>query len=254
MVGRLRARAPAGPGSPRSPRPCRRAAPPAGRRPRSRRSRRGAPRRPAPCRRRRPADGTRRSASRPPSPARGPPPRARRWCGPSPGRCTSGALAGQRRDRVVGHGQDDRARPPRGAACGSAKARAPSTSAAEPLAPARVAAGDRVDRPAGPGQGDAEGGPDRARPDDPDDRRLARARSAGGVGVVARVDSSPWRWMPGGTGSRSIPAASMAASVSARSRSGSSPGRSPQALIGPRHRAASGASAARARYACTHRV
>ena len=101
VVGRLRARARGGPAARRSPRPSRPASPPAGRRPRWRPSRRGARRPPAPCRRTRPADGTRRSGCRPPSPGRGPPRRARRWCGPSPGRCTSGASrpAARRRRR-----------------------------------------------------------------------------------------------------------------------------------------------------------
>ena len=104
---------------------------------------------------------------------------------------------------------------------------------AEPLAPAGVAAGDRVDRPAGPRQRDAERGPDRAGPDDPDDRRLARLRVVVRVGVVARVGLVAVAVEArAATGSRSMPAASMAASVSARSRSGSSPGRSPQAFIG----------------------
>ena len=82
-------------------------------------------------------------------------------------------------------------------------------------------------------QRDAERRPDRARADDPDDRRLARRASgrAGGRGRPA-WSSSPWRCEPGGAGSRSMPAASMAAaSVVLRSRSGSSPGSRP-GLIG----------------------
>ena len=58
---------------------------------------------------------------------------------------------------------------------------------AEPLAAARVAAGDRLDRPAGAAQRDAERRADRARPDDADDRRLARPRVDVRVDVVARV-------------------------------------------------------------------
>ena len=141
--------------------------------------------------------------------------------------------AGQRRDRVVGDGQDDqldlvedRLRVGEDAADVDQRA--------EPFAPARVAAGDRVDRPAGARQGDAERGADRAGADDPDDRRLARAPSggAGGRGRSGCV-SSPWRCEPGGgrievdAGRRRWPPR-----ISARSRSGSSPGRSPQAFIG----------------------
>ena len=50
--------------------------------------------------------------------------------------------------------------------------------------------------------------------------------------------SSPWRWKPGGAGSRSMPAASIAASVSACALAvaGSSPGGSRHALIGRRPR------------------
>ena len=100
---------------------------------------------------------------------------------------------------------------------GSAKARVDVDQRAEPLAPRRVAAGDRVDRPAGPRQGDAERRPDRAGADDADDRRLAGpGMDWCGMGVVARVG----RRRRGGAsraaaGSRSMPAASMAASVSA---------------------------------------
>ena len=65
--------------------------------------------------------------------------------------------------------------------------------------------------------------------------------------------SSPWRWEPGGTGSRSIPAASISACVSARSRSGSSPGRSPQALIERGPGSSSGLVGA-ALVECTERV
>ena len=117
--------------------------------------------------------------------------------------------------------------------------------AREPLAATDVAAGDGMDRPAGTAQGDAEGGPDRARPDDARVRRLARQRVVMGMRVVGRRVSSPCGWWPGGTGSRSIPAASMAASVSARARRAASPGRSSHAFTGQ--------GPGRARYACIHR-
>ena len=90
-----------------------------------------------------------------------------------------------RRDRVVGDGQDDQLdlvedRLRVGEGAGDVDQRA------EPLAPGRVAAGDRVDRPAAAGQRDPERRPDRARPDDADDRRLARAEWTCG-----------WAWSPG---------------------------------------------------------
>ena len=92
-------------------------------------------------------------------------------------------------DRVVGDGQDDQLdlvedRLRVGEDAGDVDQRA------EPLAPAGVAAGDRVDRPAAAGQGDPERGPDRAGADDADDRRLARARVDVRVGVVAGWASS----------------------------------------------------------------
>ena len=85
----------------------------AGRRPRPRSSRRGARRSRAPCRRTRRADGTRRAASRPPAPARGPPRRARRRCGPAPGRRTGEAHRPAARSRRRGR-RGSRARPRRG--------------------------------------------------------------------------------------------------------------------------------------------
>ena len=94
---------------------------------------------------------------------------------------------GERRDGVVGDGDDDQLDLlDEGLRLGE---RADAVDLrAEPLAAGRVAAGDRLDRPAGPAQGDPEGGPDRARPDDPDDRRLARLGVLMRVLVVARVD------------------------------------------------------------------
>ena len=222
MVGRLRARREPDRRARRAPRPCRPAAPPAGRRPRSRPSRRGAPRPPARCRRRRPADGTRRSACRPPSPARAPRHRAAplvwiiAWplyirSAPASGAITSSGTA-----RMISSTSST-------SGSGSTNARVDLDQRAEALAPGRVAAGDRVDRPAGTRQGHAEGRPDRAGADDPDDRRLA------GLGLLrAGARARPAR--PGGDRS---PPPRWRPRVSARSRSGSSPGRRPQAFIGP---------------------
>ena len=94
--------------------------------------------------------------------------------------------AGQRRHDVVGDGQDDQLdlvedRLRVGEDAGDIDQRA------EPLAPARVAAGDRVDRPAGARQRDAQCRPDRAGADDADDRRLAGPGMDVGMGVVGRV-------------------------------------------------------------------
>jgi hypothetical protein len=47
-----------------------------------------------------------------------------------------------------------------------------------------------MDAPAGSAQGDAEGGPDGARADDADDRRLAALAPDVGMGVVVLVDLS----------------------------------------------------------------
>ena len=101
-------------------------------------------------------------------------------------------LGGDGRDRVVGDGEDDqldlldeRRRVGEGA---DARDEAP-----ESVAPARVAARDGVDRPASPVERDAERGPDRTRPDDPDDRRLARralVRADGGAGAASWSGSS----------------------------------------------------------------
>jgi hypothetical protein len=79
----------------------------------------------------------------------------------------------QRGDRVIGHREDDELdllheRRRLGEATG------PLDEPAEPLAPLRVAAGDGMDRPAGPRQRDPERGAHGAAADDPDDRRLPR--------------------------------------------------------------------------------
>jgi hypothetical protein len=58
---------------------------------------------------------------------------------------------------------------------------------AEPLTAGRVAAGDGVDRPAGTRQRHPQSGPDRPRPDDPDDRWLAGFGMRVRMDVVARV-------------------------------------------------------------------
>ena len=122
---------------------------------------------------------------------------------------------------------------------------------AKALASFGVPTGHGLDGPAGSGQGHPQGGPDGSGADDADARRLAWLGMVVRVLVVARglgraVD-------PGG--SRSIPAAAMAASVSARSRaasSGSSPraGWSLQIFIGTRPRRTSGRGTL-ARHECT---
>src|SRR4051812_11580682 len=113
--------------------------------------------------------------------------------------------AGESRHDVVGDGEDDQLdlvedRLGIGEDAGHLDERA------ETIAPRRIAAGDRVDRPAGAGQRDAECRPDRTGPDDPDDGWLAGTRLDMGVRVVARVrplvmtmDTRLRRW-------RSIPA------------------------------------------------
>ena len=110
----------------------------------------------------------------------------RRWCGPSPGRCTSGGPPATA-DRVVRDRDDDqldlveeRRR--------LGKRAAAVDQALEPLAPRRVAAGDGLDRPAGPVEGDAEGRADGTGADDPDDRRVGALRPDVRVGVVVGVD------------------------------------------------------------------
>ena len=87
---------------------------------------------------------------------------------------------------------------------------------AEPLPPACVAARARPDtgQPARD-RATAQRGPDGAGPDDPDDRRLAGLGVVMRVRVVARVDVVAVTVEPGGGGSRSMPAAAMAASVAA---------------------------------------
>ena len=94
--------------------------------------------------------------------------------------------AGDRGDRVVRDGQDDQLDLLDERLSASAKARTPATSSGT----ARAGRG-RGWRPRGsaspPGQGHAERRPDRARPDDPDERRLA-GRSSAGAG---------WAWSCG---------------------------------------------------------
>ena len=96
-------------------------------------------------------------------------------------------LAGERLDRVVRHGQDDQLDLlDEGLRLGERPgARRP---AREPRPPAGVAAGDRMDRPAGPAEGEPERGPDRAGADDAGRRRLARPRALVRVGVPVSVD------------------------------------------------------------------
>ena len=217
MVRRLAARREPDRAGRRSPRPCRPAATPAGRRPRSRPSRRAARRSPAPCRRTRRADGTRRPGCPPPSPARGPRHRGRRRCGPSPGRRTAGARRPAARWRRPGR-PGSPAPPRRGSAPARRRPgrRRPASGTAR--AGLGVATGDGDDRPARAMQGHAERGPDRAGADDADERRLARARvpvrmgvrrrarrrrGGGGRGGRVEVDARPRRWSPPSRRSRS---------------------------------------------------
>ena len=144
----------------------------------------------------------------------------RRSCGPSPGRRTCGA---RRRRRGIASSGTARMISSTSSTSGVASAKRADArdEAPEPLAPPGVPARDRVDRPAGPVEGDAERRADRARPDDPDDRRLARralVRGDGGAG--RRRGRGPGRrascWPR--VGSRSIPAASISRSVSLAGR------------------------------------
>ena len=66
---------------------------------------------------------------------------------------TCRSAAGERRDGVVGDGEDDRARPRRGGPAARRTPRAPVDQRAEPLAPAGVAAGDRAGPASRPGSG-----------------------------------------------------------------------------------------------------
>ena len=85
-------------------------------------------------------------------------------------------------------------------AAGSAKARAPGTRLAEPLPPAGVAAGDGRDRPAGPADGDAEGGADRARRPTIPTVGAPSVACLCGCGSEWEWISSPWRCRPGPPG------------------------------------------------------
>ena len=198
-----------------------------------------------------------RSACRPPSPARAPRPRAPRSCGSSPDRCTSGPRGRVARGRRPGTARTISSTSST-RAWASANARAPSTCLVNRARRPASRLGDGVDRPAGAAEGDAERGTDRTGPDDARSRASRPTRSAGAGGCARRgaTSPSPCRWWPGGTGSRSMPASTMAASVSARSRSGSSPGSRPQGFTGGRgaRPGARARSQRRARYACMHRV
>ncbi len=157
----------------------------------------------------------------------------------------SGAIASSGTARMMSSTSSTRA-------CGLGEGADAVDERAEPLAPARVAARDRLDRPAGARQGDAERRPDRPGADDADDRRLARLGVRVRVLVVARVDlvavaveagrrrvevdARPPRWRP-------------RSSARARRVRGRRPGRSRQALIGGRPRGRE-----RSRYASTRRV
>ena len=72
---------------------------------------------------------------------------------------------GERGERVVGDGDDDQLDLlDEGLRLGERPGAA--GQAGQPLAPGRIAAGDRLDRPAGPGQGEGQRAADRAAADD----------------------------------------------------------------------------------------
>ena len=73
-------------------------------------------------------------------------------------------------------------------ACASTNVRSTLDQAPESLAPARVTAGDGVDRPAGPRQRHAERGPYGSCANDPGDRRLTGFRVDVRMTVIARMD------------------------------------------------------------------
>ena len=181
--------------------------------------------------------------ARRPSPARGPRRRARRSCGPSPGRCTcrsspaSGAIASSGTARMISSTSSTsglRLGERRGA-----RRRGSGTARAGPGRGWR-----RRGSASRPGSARRRARSRRPRPDDPDDRRLARRPRAGGDArarrrgptrrrgrCVARRRSDRGR----------CPAASIAACVSPRRLAprGSSPsGAAPQAFIGEPSRAA----------------
>ena len=90
----------------------------------------------------------------------------------------------ERRDRIVGDGQDDQLDLVEdGLRIGEDAADVDQR--AEPLAPAGIPARHRVDRPAGSTQRHAERGADRTGPHDADDRGPARLRLDVRVGMVA---------------------------------------------------------------------
>ena len=111
-------------------------------------------------------------------------------------------------------------------ACGLGERARAGDERPEPLAAAGVAAGDGVDRPAGPAQGDAERRPDGARADDPDDGGSPGSACWCGWAWSSGWTSSPWRWWPGGDRIEvdARPASMVGLGLARRSRSGSSPG------------------------------
>ncbi len=96
-------------------------------------------------------------------------------------------LVGQRRDRIVGDGQDDELDLLDEGLCLGERA-CPVDGAREPGSPRRIATGHGLDRPARPAETDAQGDADRARADDARRRRLARPRLVVRMGVSVRVD------------------------------------------------------------------
>ena len=216
--------------------PCRRASPRGRRRPRSRPSRHGARRSPVPCRRTRRAGGTRRPAYRRPSPAASTsaPSAPLVWTIACPLYIrisrASGSIASSGTARMISSTSST-------SAWASANPRAPSTlpvnRARRPesrLATAWIGQPARL-------RAIPSAVPTAPAPTMPvDGVSPGPARRCGWVCPSAWTSPSSWRWWPGGTGSRSMPAAAMAASVSARSRSGSSPGSRPHGFIGMRRR------------------
>ena len=91
----------------------------------------------------------------------------------------SGSIASSGTARMISSTSSTRA-------CASANGPRALDEPSEPRAAVGIAARDRVDRPAGPAEGQAERGADRARADDAGDRRLARSRSAGAGGRARR--------------------------------------------------------------------
>ena len=151
----------------------------------------------------------------------------------------------QRRDHVVGHGEDDQLDLlDEGLRLGE-RAR-PLDEAREAFPAAGVAAGDGVDRPAGPAQGEPERRPDRTRAHDPGVWRLAGYGMVMRMHVIALVRLVAVAMVPIRDGVEID-----AGRLDRRFRLGAFAGRALAGKVAPRlHRSVF----RRARYACTHRV